>query len=314
LKGFMQLEQTIPSVMKQRGRRAVVSIAAVVALVLGTVGVSAAAGSPKDGNSDTDADNETGAAADAVYEPCSANFGLGKVVEIVVEVDGSVPTPPLTFPDDVQVVTTFDPGSGPVTCIPEPVTDDLWANQTYWGYLGIPAPVGNYVFLPFDGQNDSCTGSQTMNLVGHPAMFTVTVGQAIVPPTPAFDCSNTSGPVHDAAAAVLTAPELAAFDDLVEKGCDEGTGPSADLQDAADALVGTLAGEFLANFEDASAGGTPCQLVVAAYDWFAYQTIHGLEVDRQAVFDLTTPVSPPTTPTSPVAPPAAVVVTPHFTG
>ncbi len=309
----MRPVQSVRSITQQHGRRAVVSAAAVIGLILGTAGTAVAAAEPKDGSTDTNADNDTDAATDAVYEPCSANFGLGKVVEIVVEVDGSVPTPPLTFPDDVQVVTTFDPGSGPVTCIPEPVTDELWANNTLWGFLGIPAPVGNYVFLPFE-DFDSCTAPQTMDLVGQPAEYTVKVGQAIVPPTPAFECGNTFGPVHDAAAAILTAPELAAFDDFRANGCDSENGPSDDLQDAADALVGTLEGEFLTNYEDLSAGGTPCEVVVTADDWFANQTIYGLEVGRQAVFDLTTPVQPPTTPASPAAPPAAVVVTPHFTG
>jgi hypothetical protein len=226
-----------------------------------------------------------------------------------------VPTPPLTFPEDVDVVTTFEPGSEPVTCVPEPVTDDLWDSETLWGaVLGIPAPVGNYVFLPYQDQSDACSEPQTMDLVGFPAGYTVKVGQAVVPATPAFVCSDTSSAVHDAAAATLTAPELAALDDFLDNGCDEGTGPSTDLEDAADALAGTLEGAFLEHYEDEIDGATPCDAVGIAYDWFGAQTVYDLEVGRQAVFDLTTPTPTPTpTPTSP-APPAAVVVTPAFTG
>ena len=307
----MRPVQTIRSVTKQRGRRAVVSVAAVVGLIVGTVGTAAAAGAPKDINTDTDIDNQTGPAADAVYEPCSANFGLGKVVEIVVEVDGAVPTPPLTFPDDVQVVTTFDPGSGPVTCVPDVVTDDLWANETLWGSLGISAPVGNYVFLPFD-EFDACTAPQTLDLVGYPAGYTVKVGHALVAPTPSFPCGDTFDPIHDAAAAILTDPELAAIDDFFENGCTDEPGPSDDLQDASDALASALEGDFLARYEDLSEGDTPCGVVYAAYGTFAYQTIHDLEVARQAVFDLTTPPTNVPTETSPAAVP--VVVAPAFTG
>jgi hypothetical protein len=315
---------TIRTFAKPRVRWVVVSMAAIVALILGTVSTSAATAAPKGGEPDTKAADDTSPAVDGLYQPCSANFGLGKVVEIVVEVDGSVPTPPLTYPADVNVVTTFQSSSLPVTCTPEPVTDTLWANHLPWALLGVKAPVGNYVFLPFDTPLDSCTQSQTLRLVGHPSGYTVKVGSAIVPPTPGLLCGPSSVDTVNTVAEAIMSP--AAFTALTAYNNDSSscnTVPSADLQSAADALEGALKGQFLTLFQDASAGATPCDTVGDAYNWFAYQTLYDLEVGRQAVFKLTTPpapttTTPPTTTTTPVAAPAsapaAVVVAPAFTG
>jgi len=314
------------SITKHHGRRVVVSTAAIVALVLGTVGTAEAAGAPHDGNANTDANNDSGPAADAVYQPCSPNFGLGKVVEIVVEVDGSVPAPPLTFPADVDVVTTFHP-DGPsnpsVTCIPQPVTNSLWATSSFWGnILHINPPVGNYVFLPFGNPLDTCTETQTMHLVGQPSGYTVKVGQAIVPPALGFLCGPALvNPVVQAAAEAIMSP--AAFTALTAYNANPSscvTTPSPSLQAAANALIGALHGQFLDLYNTAASSETACDAVGEAYNVFGEQILYELEVGRQAVFELTTPPAPTTTTTTtvptpaPMPAPAAVVAKPAFTG
>ena len=38
---------------------------------------------------------------------------------------------------------------GPQICEPDVVTDALWDSESHWAdFFDIPAPVGNYVFLP----------------------------------------------------------------------------------------------------------------------------------------------------------------------
>ena len=300
-----------------RGRRMVVGMAGTVALALAVTGTSAATGAPTDTEPDVDANADAGvdAAADGVYEACSPEFGLGKVVEIVVEVDGEVPTPPLTFPEDVDIVTTWDPGEGVKTCIPEPVTPALWDAETFWGdEFGIPAPEGNYVFLPFADQDDACDATHTLSLVGAPEGYTITVGEAVVPPLEqgllcAIDEDAAEAAALDAAADVLTEAELAALTAFVTadtgtvEGCEVGTGvgtPSTDLAAAAAALVAALEPPFLALYDEFSSGDSDCEAVLDATYVFWFQTTYHAEVDRQAVFELTTP--------------EPVVLEPTFTG
>ena len=58
----------------------------------------------------------------------------------MIEVDGAVPSPPLTYPADVQLVLDYESSGGPVTSAPIPVTPDNWL-ATPWASIGIGPPV-----------------------------------------------------------------------------------------------------------------------------------------------------------------------------
>ena len=90
-----------------RRRRTLVALGGVVALVTGTFVATAPVAAPADSADDGENAVDTNAVPSGTYEACSENFGYGKVVEIVVEVDGTVPMPPLTYPTDVNVVVEF---------------------------------------------------------------------------------------------------------------------------------------------------------------------------------------------------------------
>ncbi len=299
-----------------RRSRALVAFGGLIALVTGTFAAAAPAATPTDSdNADGENAVDNQVVSTGAYEACSENFGYGKVVEIVVKVDGTVPTPPLTFPTDVQVVAEFDDGA-PQVCVPEVVTPALWDDESIWGnVIGIdaPPPVGNYVFLP----DVECDTTFTMRLVGAPAGYTVTVAvDTVAPPEMAFPFFG-CGTYVDAlpfAEPLMSVPAFTALTSFVEadysgQGCnDDGTGtPNADLAAAATALVGDLEGRFAELYTDASAGDTVCENVASAFQIFALQTAYESEVGRQAIFELTTPPPPP-------APPAPPVIEPTFTG
>ncbi len=303
-----------------RRSRARVGLGGLIVLTLATVSATTATATPADqGDDDPSSDADAGTTADGTFEACTENFGLGKVVEIVVEVDGSVPTPPLTYPDDVQIVTEFDFGSGPQTCLPEPVTPALWATSSFWGAnFDLPPPVGNFVFLPTDDDGgDPCDATQvtqTLELVGAPPGHTVTVAQAVVPPPEDLVfCEDSFEVALDAAEPLMPASAFTALTNFVEnegnaEGCDTGDTPNADLETAWDALVAALSDPFLTLYEDAIDGETDCESVEIAFLVFALQHGYESEVGRQAVFGLAT-VSPEQAPE-----PAPIVVAPRLTG
>ena len=163
-----------------RRSRSLVALGGLVALVTGAFVTAAPAAAPAENTDEGENAVGTDVTSTGTYEACSENFGYGKVVEIVVLVDGAVPTPAFTYPTDVQVVAEFDDG-GPQICAPDVVTDALWTSESQWGSLlglDLPAPVGNYVFLPAVG----CDTEYTLNLVGSPPGYTVKVGTALVLP------------------------------------------------------------------------------------------------------------------------------------
>lgn len=292
-----------------RRSRSLVALSGLVALVTGTFVAAAPAAAPAESPDEGENAVGTDVTATGAYEACSENFGYGKVVEIVVEVNGTVPTPPFTYPTDVQVVAQFDDG-GPQICEPDVVTDALWDSESLWGNLlglDLPAPVGNYVFLPYV----ECDTEFTLNLVGSPPGYIVKVGTALVlPPELGFPIFSGCSSPDDAlpfAEPLMSPAAFTALTNFIEgdgtgEGCTDGTGvPSADLASAATALVGALDSTFTEFYDgDESA----CQNVEDAYFVFYLQTSYEAEVGRQAIFELTTPPLPPPPP----------LVTPTFTG
>ena len=303
----------LQSVAMLRRRRAFAAVGGVVALVTGTFVATAPVAAPAESADDGENSVDTNAIPSGTYEACSENFGYGKVVEIVVEVDGAVPTPPLTYPTDVNVVAEFVNDDGAQICEPDVVTDALWDSFSPWAdFFDIPAPVGNYVFLPDTG----CDSEFTLNLVGSPPGYIVTAGTAhVLTPEPGFPLFNACADNEDAlpfAQPLMSANAFTALTSFVEAGGDaEGCElqepePSADLAAAASALVGALDPIFLAIYEDNSGNGA-CNDVAIAYDMFFFQTSFEAEVGRHAVFELTTPPPPP-------PPPVPTAITPTFTG
>jgi hypothetical protein len=292
--------------------RALVALGGLLALVSGTVATSVATAAPSD-NAD-DGDLEAGAqdASTGAYEACSANFGYGKVAEVVVKVDGAVPTPPLTYPADVQLLAEFNDGTGIQTCVPDVVTPALWDSESDWALaFGIAPPVGNYVFLPDMGSTLSTSNLSvgalppgfpapqadaqaidpvpvTFRLVGAPAGFTVTVGTAVVDPIELDQVD-----IDAALQAIMTPAQFAAIDDPEANGCGVmENNPNAALIGARDAMVAALDPDFLAFYNDVSVGDTGCALVDDAYFVFIFQVFYDAEVDRQAIFALTSPAIP----------------------
>jgi hypothetical protein len=286
-----------------RRARALVAVGGLVALVTGTVAASVATAAPPDTSGD--GDHQAGAqdVSTGAFEACSANFGYGKVAEVVVKVNGVVPSPPLTYPANVQLVAEFTDGTGIHTCTPDVVTPALWDMHSPFGFVfGIDPPVGNYVFLPGDAQPvvDSAGVNVpsglalpvagvpvTLRLVGAPAGFTVSVGEAIVP---RFEVTDAE--VLAAAQPLMSTGAFNALSDLVNTGtgggCPNppGTGPDSDLTDAYTAIVAALEPPFkeLVNWP----AMPNCSDVGSAALVFQFQLGYLEEVGRQAVFELKT--------------------------
>jgi hypothetical protein len=298
-------------------RRALVALGGLLALVTAVVAPAVPGGAqveapPDDGETTGD---PVGATANGEFEPCSEDFGLGKGVEVVVEVDGSVPSPPLTYPADVQLVVDFDPGDGSTaTCAPIPITPENWVDTIWGGGLGIAPPTGNFVYLPV-GEESPCDAEFTLRLVGAPPEYQVTVGTATVFLTDPLLCGQSPEELFELVLTPEQTTALLAFldagdegDPFPVEGCNEdGSGtPSTALQGALDGLKAALSPEFLAAYENevGDPPPPPCDQEAAqilATIWL-FQVIFDGSFGQQAVFELATvPVDP-------------IVIVPRFTG
>ena len=163
--------------------------------------------------------------------------------------------------------------------------------------------MGNYVFLPFENDEEACTATHTLTLLGAPEGYTISVGEAVVPPvqlaiTCPFDNDDAIAYLVERTAPIMTAEQNTAFENWLTgegeaEGCDGETGtPSADLEGAKDAMVAALYGPFAELYANESAGDTACELVNTATNAFFFQSTYEDEVGRQAVFELTTPPPP----------------------